>query len=246
MPRPRFAGSPIAPLQHRSRTGGHQTDPPSRFTYRPYVYVIREKSRRYRYLSAPLASPNSAVIKARACPGYGLIGCRATSCFPLRVASSQRHRGQTMHYVDEGSGEPVVFVHGNPAWSFEFRHLITGLRSEFRCVAPDHIGFGLSSRSDRKDDHHPAAHAEALATLFFFGRSGPTGHDAVLDGLGRTDRARLRPPEPGSCQGAGHRQHLVLAGESRPSLLVLQQDDGEPAGAVPHQASELLCQRRHA
>ena len=70
-----------------------------------------------------------------------------------------------MHYVDEGSGEPVVFVHGNPAWSFEFRHLITGLRSEFRCVAPDHIGFGLSSRSDRKDDHHPAAHAEAFAAL---------------------------------------------------------------------------------
>ena len=70
-----------------------------------------------------------------------------------------------MHYVDEGSGEPVVFVHGNPAWSFEFRHLITGLRSEFRCVAPDHIGFGLSSRSDRKEDHHPAVHAEAFAAL---------------------------------------------------------------------------------
>ena len=70
-----------------------------------------------------------------------------------------------MHYVDEGSGEPVVFVHGNPAWSFEFRHLIEGLRSEFRCVAPDHIGFGLSSRSDRRDDHHPAAHAEAFAAL---------------------------------------------------------------------------------
>ena len=85
--------------------------------------------------------------------------------FPFESRFFATPRGQTMHYVDEGSGEPVVFVHGNPAWSFEFRHLITGLRSEFRCVAPDHIGFGLSSRSDRKDDHHPAAHAEALATL---------------------------------------------------------------------------------
>ena len=85
--------------------------------------------------------------------------------FPFESRFFATPRRQTMHYVDEGSGEPVVFVHGNPAWSFEFRHLITGLRSEYRCVAPDHIGFGLSSRSDRKDDHHPAAHAEALATL---------------------------------------------------------------------------------
>ena len=85
--------------------------------------------------------------------------------FPFESRFFSTPCSQTMHYVDEGSGEPVVFVHGNPAWSFEFRHLITGLRSEYRCVAPDHIGFGLSSRSDRKDDHHPAAHAEALATL---------------------------------------------------------------------------------
>ena len=70
-----------------------------------------------------------------------------------------------MHYVDEGAGSPIVFVHGNPAWSFEFRHLIDGLRSEFRCIAADHIGFGLSSRSSRKEDHHPAVHAEAFAAL---------------------------------------------------------------------------------
>ena len=70
-----------------------------------------------------------------------------------------------MHYVDEGAGEPIVFVHGNPAWSFEFRHLIEPLASEFRCIAPDHIGIGLSSRSDSSEDHHPAAHAAAFAAL---------------------------------------------------------------------------------
>ena len=70
-----------------------------------------------------------------------------------------------MHLVDEGAGEPIVFVHGNPAWSFEFRHLIKGLRSDFRCIAPDHIGFGLSSRSDRRRDHHPAALAREFTTL---------------------------------------------------------------------------------
>jgi haloalkane dehalogenase len=51
-----------------------------------------------------------------------------------------------MHYVDEGSGEPVVFVHGNPAWSFEFRKLIKELSRTNRCIAPDLIGFGLSDK----------------------------------------------------------------------------------------------------
>ncbi len=51
-----------------------------------------------------------------------------------------------MHYVDEGKGEPVVMVHGNPTWSFLYRHLIRGLSGEWRCVAMDHIGFGLSDK----------------------------------------------------------------------------------------------------
>lgn len=51
-----------------------------------------------------------------------------------------------MHYIDEGSGEPVVMVHGNPDWSFSFRKVIQGLQSKFRCIALDHIGFGLSDK----------------------------------------------------------------------------------------------------
>ena len=70
-----------------------------------------------------------------------------------------------MHDIDEGKGEPLVFVHGNPAWSFEFRHPVRELRLEFRCVALDHIGFGLSSRSARREDHRPESHARRLATL---------------------------------------------------------------------------------
>ena len=96
--------------------------------------------------------------------------------------------GQRMHFVDEGGGEPIVFVHGNPAWSFEFRHLIERLRSEFRCIAPDHIGFGLSLRSDRSEDHHPRSHADRFAalladldlrdvTLFMTDWGGPIGLD---------------------------------------------------------------------
>ena len=64
-----------------------------------------------------------------------------------------------MHYIDEGRGEPIVFVHGNPTWSFEFRHLILGLKDSYRCIAMDHIGFGLSSCSDSDKDYHPRAQA---------------------------------------------------------------------------------------
>lgn len=51
-----------------------------------------------------------------------------------------------LHYIDEGVGEPVVFLHGSPGWSFTFRYLIKGLKSQFRCLAPDFIGFGLSDK----------------------------------------------------------------------------------------------------
>jgi haloalkane dehalogenase len=51
-----------------------------------------------------------------------------------------------MHYVDEGTGDPIVFVHGNPAWSFEFRNLIKEFSKTNRCIAPDMIGFGLSDK----------------------------------------------------------------------------------------------------
>lgn len=51
-----------------------------------------------------------------------------------------------VHYVDEGSGRPVLMLHGNPTWSFLYRTLIARLREDFRCVALDYPGFGLSDR----------------------------------------------------------------------------------------------------
>jgi haloalkane dehalogenase len=51
-----------------------------------------------------------------------------------------------MHYVDEGSGPPILMVHGNPTWSFMFRKVIRALSGRFRCLAPDHLGMGLSER----------------------------------------------------------------------------------------------------
>jgi pimeloyl-ACP methyl ester carboxylesterase len=54
--------------------------------------------------------------------------------------------GLRYHYIDEGGGDPVVMVHGNPTWSFYFRALIEALRGEDRVIAPDHIGCGLSDK----------------------------------------------------------------------------------------------------
>ena len=106
--------------------------------------------------------------------------------FPFESRFFTTTEGHQMHYVDEGSGPVIVFVHGNPSWSFEFRHLILGLRSEHRCIAMDHIGFGLSSRSSRRADYHPETHAKRFAelldhldvrdaTLFLTDWGGPIG-----------------------------------------------------------------------
>jgi haloalkane dehalogenase len=57
--------------------------------------------------------------------------------------------GQRMHYVDEGAGPTVVMLHGNPTWSFYFRHAIKALAGDYRVIAPDHIGCGLSEKPQR-------------------------------------------------------------------------------------------------
>lgn len=53
--------------------------------------------------------------------------------------------GHTVHYVDEGSGPTLLLLHGNPTWSFLWRDVIRALRDDFRCIALDYPGFGLST-----------------------------------------------------------------------------------------------------
>ncbi|MFN2387137.1 MAG: alpha/beta fold hydrolase [Thermoanaerobaculia bacterium] len=72
--------------------------------------------------------------------------------------------GHRMHYVDEGEGPTLLLLHGNPTWSFLYRHLIIGLRSRFRCVAPDYPGFGLS-RARPGYDFRAASQADAVGAF---------------------------------------------------------------------------------
>jgi haloalkane dehalogenase len=73
--------------------------------------------------------------------------------FASRFFNSERGR---LHYVDEGRGQPIVMVHGTPTWSFLYRELIKGLSGSHRCIAVDHLGFGLSDKPSpalRPEEH---------------------------------------------------------------------------------------------
>ena len=77
---------------------------------------------------------------------------------PVTVTVAGGHR---ISCVDEGQGLPVVMLHGNPSWSYLYRRLIPGLRDNYRCVAPDHLGCGLSD----KPQDYPYRLADHIANL---------------------------------------------------------------------------------
>ncbi|MCH7583248.1 MAG: alpha/beta fold hydrolase [Acidobacteria bacterium] len=70
-----------------------------------------------------------------------------------------------IHYIDEGTGRPVVLFHGNPDWSFLYRKIVVGLRDRFRCVAMDYPGFGLSVQPDDSYGFTSAEHAVVVGEL---------------------------------------------------------------------------------
>ena len=82
----------------------------------------------------------------------------------------QQVDGLRMAHVDEGDGPPVVFLHGEPTWSFLWRKVIPPVRDAgFRCIAPDHAGFGRSDKPVDLDwytfDRHVAVAASLLEDL---------------------------------------------------------------------------------
>ena len=69
--------------------------------------------------------------------------------YPFESNFMELDDGNRLHYVDTGSGPPVLMVHGNPTWSFYYRHLLQSLQDRYRAIAVDHIGCGLSSKPPR-------------------------------------------------------------------------------------------------
>ena len=86
--------------------------------------------------------------------------------YPFSSHYLQLQNGR-MHYIDEGTGPVIIMVHGNPTWSYYFRHLISALRENHRVIALDHIGCGLSD----KPQHYTyclAQHIENLEYLLTY------------------------------------------------------------------------------
>ena len=71
--------------------------------------------------------------------------------------------GLRMHYVDEGQGEIILCLHGEPSWSFLYRKMIALLSRRYRVVAPDFIGFGRSDKFTERDEYSFKMHHDSLA-----------------------------------------------------------------------------------
>jgi len=81
-------------------------------------------------------------------------------------APNYRHvNGFDMHFVDEGKGEPVVLLHGDPTWGYLWRNIIPGLARIARCVAPDHMGMGKSEVPREPYPYRLAHHTANLEAL---------------------------------------------------------------------------------
>ena len=98
--------------------------------------------------------------------------------------------GHDLHYLDEGSGDPIVMVHGNPTWSWYYRRLAADLRDRYRVIVPDHIGCGLSAKPDDAD--YPYTLARRMEDL-----------ETLLDEIGVNSKITLIVHDWGGAIGCG-------------------------------------------
>ena len=79
----------------------------------------------------------------------------------LQKRAIGEEKGVTIHYVDEGTGPVILMLHGNPTWSFLYRKMIAELKGDFRVIAPDYPGFGLSP-TPLNYDFLPSTHSDIV------------------------------------------------------------------------------------
>ena len=123
-----------------------------------------------------------------------------TTLYPFKNNYISLSSGQ-MHYADEGEGEIILFVHGTPTWSFLYRDFIKDLSKDHRCIAIDHLGFGLSEKPINFDGK-PESHAKNLTefikkldlvdiTIIVHDFGGPIGLGAAIENHLRIKRVVL-------------------------------------------------------
>ena len=197
---------------------------------------------------------------------------QGTFPFEPRYASVGRVR---LHYVDEGPADssPVLFVHGNPTWSYLWRHAIGELSGEGRrCVAFDHMGFGRSDKPPYLSGYSLQAHIHnALAlidqldlrdvTLVAHDWGGPIGLGAMLERIERLagvvlintwawELPSFLPPFLREFRAEGLGEILALGGnlfvESIPGGMAKREHDPADDGRLPRALPGLLVARRDA
>lgn len=129
--------------------------------------------------AAPLTAEQSRILAKGPFPDY-----------PFTPKAFVHPNGLAQSYLDEGEGDPVVMLHGNPSWSYYWRHLVLGLRDGYRCIVPDHVGMGLSDKP---------ADAQYGFTL----RNRVHDLERVLDHLGVGDDVTLAVHDWGGMIGFG-------------------------------------------
>jgi haloalkane dehalogenase len=156
--------------------------------------------------------------------------------FPFESRWFDSPKGR-IHYLDEGEGPPILFLHGNPTWSFLYRGIVIRLRKRFRCIAPDYPGFGLSEHpADSR--YTPAEQSKVVRalvqgldlqglTIMGHDWGGPIGMRVALDEVERmrslimantwywpTEALHLRAfswvMSTGYMQGLVHRKNILV------------------------------------
>jgi haloalkane dehalogenase len=135
--------------------------------------------------------------------------------YPFSPRTFVHPNGLQQSYLDEGEGEPVVMLHGNPSWSYYWRHLVLGLRDGYRCIVPDHIGMGLSDKPD--DAHYGYTLRNRVQDL-----------DRLLDHAGVGDNVTLAVHDWGGMVGFG----WALKHASRVKRLVILNTSAFPLPAA--------------
>ncbi len=114
------------------------------------------------------------------------------AAFPPPAASRRFTRNHLQqHYLDDGTGPPVVMLHGNPTWSFYYRNLVAALRETNRCIVPDHIGCGLSDKPP-------------ISQYDYSLKSRIDDLEALLDHLGIREKITLVVQDWGGMIGMGY------------------------------------------
>ena len=130
--------------------------------------------------------------------------------------------GHQLHYLDRGQGPILLFVHGIPEWSGTYEQVILALGTTYRCIVPDHLGFGLSD-TDNGADLRPTAHSKRLLALIqaldltgihlvVHDYGGPIGIGALVQEPTRFKSLTLSNTWLWSTQGAGAKVLKLMSG----------------------------------